>query len=122
MNSRYFFFIFHIELPILFGLLIYLLSISDIISRQISNYLPDGLWAYAMTASILLIWDFKINYFWMSLIILLFISIEMLQKLHFIKGTGDINDIIVYLLSGLLSLNLNQNTNINKTFINLKKS
>lgn len=71
------------------------------------NYLPDGLWAYSLFSSMLIIWDRQINIFWSIIIFIIFILFEVLQYFHVIKGTGDILDIVTYFLFSLLSLLVN---------------
>ena len=80
----------------------------NLIGRQVSNFLPDGLWAYAFTSCILIIWDRKANFIWLTMLGCFFIAFELLQSFHFVKGTGDIKDIFIYFVFGLLALITNQ--------------
>ena len=90
-------------LPLFSGTLIYFLG-----NTSVKNYLPDGLWAYALTSVILIIWNRGINFLWVILVILLSAGFELLQYFHLVPGTGDVADAIVYLLSIAIALVLNR--------------
>ncbi|MCW5931161.1 MAG: hypothetical protein KIS69_05770 [Bacteroidetes bacterium] len=107
MNKQYYIIV-NVVLPIIVGLVIYFAATKNLISRQISNFLPDGLWAYAFTSCIHIIWDRKVNFIWLTMLCSFFVAFELLQSFHFIKGTGDIKDIFIYFVFGLLSLTINQ--------------
>ena len=82
--------------PILAGSYLYFMSFNLSFTGFLRNQLPDGLWAYALISSLLIIWNRKINIFYVSFILIVFISFEALQHLHFISGTGDWLDILIY--------------------------
>jgi hypothetical protein len=94
--------------PIVAGFFIYFAASTNLSIRKVSNYLPDGLWAYAFSSCILIIWDRKVNLMWMAILGCLFVVFELLQSINFLKGTGDTNDIFTYFIFGLLSLKINQ--------------
>jgi hypothetical protein len=93
-------------IPLLLGIFIYAYGKLGI-PRLIVWYLPDGLWAYSLTSTILLIWAKEIPVIWLLLLGSLFVNFEILQKFHYINGTGDILDVIIYFIFALLSLKIN---------------
>ena len=123
--------IFLISGLLLFGLLIYYtqrtsaLVINDIVDQVAGNRfrnfiqsyisvfrtpdhiiysLPDGLWMLALTITILLIWDFRIDkkcLTWVAVAIGAGTGFECLQYLHLIDGWFDPFDLI-YILAGAL--------------------
>jgi hypothetical protein len=86
----------NILLPVLAGSVLYFISDNVSLTGFWRNQLPDGLWAYALISCMLIIWNRQINIIWISLIFITFISFEALQHFHFIRGTGDWLDIIIY--------------------------
>lgn len=88
------------------GILIYMYGKLGI-PRIIIWYLPDGLWAYSLTSTILLIWAKEIPVIWLLLLGILFVNFEIMQNFHYINGTGDILDVIIYFIFALLSLKIN---------------
>ncbi len=106
--------LFLVILPMILGLLIYILSRTNSIyflktinlkidklnfDYWIKYNLPDGLWAFSITSLILIIWNWKINFELLTwIIILTFCSI--LLELKF--GTFDVFDII-FILIGILT-------------------
>src|SRR5258706_3253405 len=64
----------------------------------IRNHLPDGLWSYSFMAALLITWNRQVNYLWITIACLLSAGFELLQYFHWIAGTGDIIDLVVYLL------------------------
>lgn len=108
----------HVILPILVGILIYILwrglnfidpiqknfpliYTKDIPAWVIFN-LPDGLWLYALLSTITIIWDYKQSlhhFMWIILAVCLSLFSEVLQAYHCILGTFDIKDIIAYLIA-----------------------
>lgn len=113
-QTKYEDFLFSVLSPIVLGILFYIVQSENESLIQVRNYLPDGLWAYGLTSCILIIWDRNINFFWISMIILFFISFELLQSLNFIQGTGDFFDIIVYIIFGLFAIGINQHKKTKK--------
>ena len=94
----------NIILPILLGISIYLINSLNKVIILIKNFIPDGLWAYALISTILIIWDREINASWILINFLSFFLFELLQHFKIINGTGDYKDIIVYLLFSFLAL------------------
>jgi len=90
----------NIIIPLVIGTVFYFAKSGTIVR----NFLPDGLWAYALTSTVLIIWNRQINIFWLCLTVCLFIAFELLQSINIVSGTGDILDIIVYFLFGLFAL------------------
>ena len=93
--------------PLVLGYIFYLLD-KRIGLGAIRNYMPDGLWAYAFLSCILIIWNREVNFIWVVIIMLFSIIFEMLQYLHFIKGTGDFFDIITYFIFFGIALSANK--------------
>ncbi len=100
--------IINVILPILLGVLIYIGDKFHLLPNYISNYIPDGLWAYSFTATILIIWNREINIFWFIILGLCFVIFEILQYAQILNGTGDILDVIIYFLFGLASIIINK--------------
>jgi hypothetical protein len=77
--------------------------------------LPDGLWAFSFSASILLIWrnEKSKKYLWLLVPILFAIIPEILQKFKLFPGTFDVYDLIMSLTGIGLSLLLTQFKNKN---------
>ena len=98
----------NIILPVLIGSCLYFMSLSILMTGFWRNQLPDGLWAYAFISSLLIIWNRQINIFWMGIILIIFISFEALQHFHFISGTGDWWDIIIYISFSITALLTNK--------------
>ncbi len=73
----------------------------------IKHYLPDGLWAFAAVSAILIIWNRQINWWWVLAMGFLFVGFEYLQHIQWIKGTGDILDILVYFIFGYIAILVN---------------
>lgn len=97
-----------VALPIIAGASIYLLNAFHSFPILVKNYLPDGLWAFALMSCLLVIWNNKLNGFWLTLCILFFAAFEALQYLHIINGVADYYDFITYLLFATMALLLNK--------------
>lgn len=100
---------FNVVLPVAIGVLIYILPVYPFIR----NHLADGLWAYALTSVILIIWNRKINIIWLSVVFVIFLGFELLQYFNLLPGTGDIIDIIFYFIFSASAI-------INNKFFKLK--
>jgi hypothetical protein len=117
LKKRYYILL-NVIFPIILGGIIYIGDRFDLLPNNISNYLPDGLWAYSFTSAIIAIWDRKINYFWLSILAFCFISFELMQYFKLLKGTGDIKDVFIYLLFGFFSIIINNLIKNNSGYLN----
>jgi hypothetical protein len=106
VKNRYYILL-NVVFPIILGVIIYIGDRINLLPNNISNYIPDGLWAYSFSSTILIIWNRKINIFWFIILGLCFIIFEIMQSTHILKGTGDIIDIIIYFLFGFSSIIIN---------------
>lgn len=88
----------NVIIPLLLGVLIYDLTNKRFIPATVNYNLSDGIWAYALQSCILIVWDRKINIFWVILTFLFSLTFELLQYLHVIRGTGDVLDILAYFI------------------------
>lgn len=127
---------FHVFIPILLGTTIYLLfrpttlkvfswvrylgweeavmgaqatvsTQAKIIPNWILFSLPDGLWAYSLTCSMLMIWRDSASsqrYLWISMGLLLSLGGEFGQFVHLVPGVVDQLDVIVTFVMVLLAL------------------
>ena len=59
--------------------------------------LPDGIWVYATTAWMLIIWRGAISWPWVSIGVLLAIASELGQTVGVVRGTYQSLDILFYL-------------------------
>ena len=67
--------------------------------------LPDALWVYSFTSSLLIYWHHdKIKYFWILLPLSLGVFIEILQFYKLFPGTFDFLDLLLSSLSFIFSL------------------
>ena len=100
--------LFNVLLPLIIGLLLYHTRSIFPLKGFMINQLPDGCWAYAFMSCILIIWDRRINQFWIWLAFIIAVFFEVLQSLQFIAGTGDAWDIFTYFLATMLVLICNK--------------
>ncbi len=73
------------------------------VSRFVPNFviynLPDGLFLFSYTTCMLWLWDEnQYKYYWVFIIPLLLVIIELLQINHTLPGTFDILDIVFYII------------------------
>lgn len=99
--------IINVFLPIVLGITIYLLKAFQDFT-VVRNYIPDGLWAYALVSSLLIIWERKIKTQWITICIMMFLMFEIFQYFEILDGTGDIIDIIIYFFFSFLALFTNK--------------
>lgn len=90
--------------PIILGIIIYLYPMFSFVR----NHVPDGLWAYALTNAILIVWDRKIKIGWLIVVFITFFLFEFLQKWRIIAGTFDYLDIVAYIIFSSLAIVLNK--------------
>jgi hypothetical protein len=95
-SSRFRFLILHCILPLIAGILIYLIGDSGPFLLSFKNYLPDGLWAFAFGSALLLIWDNRPPLIWLMAGWLMLVLTEWMQKTGLMPGTADWLDILVY--------------------------
>lgn len=86
----------NVLLPLLAGFALYLPGIAASTHSFISNYLADGLWAYAFMSTILIIWNRHYNAGWILLLFVLAAGFEICQYTALVSGTGDVYDVIIY--------------------------
>ena len=110
-------------LPLAAGALIYLLSHDTIllqfhfkvsnfnIPKIIQNYLPDFLWSFAFFNTLFIIWreNKKMANLYSFASLLISFALEFLQKLGYVNGTFDLNDVVVYFAGYIFSYNCTKN-------------
>jgi len=94
-------------LPLTIGAGFYWLKSHFVVPAFIKNYLADGLWAYALMSGMLIIWDRTIPILWLFLLMLVAVTFELFQHYNLIAGTGDIYDVVTYMLFYAVTLLLN---------------
>ena len=99
--------IINIILPLACGVFVYLFKNAIVVESWIRNYLPDGLWSYAFTSAILIIWKRSFNLLWLLLVLMSGIYFEWMQYKDIIPGTADLTDVCVYLLSFFFAIIFN---------------
>ena len=90
--------ILNVILPLLAGAFIYWADGRLQIPRVIRYHLPDGLWAYAFGSCMLIVWERKIHWPWISGVMILSVVYEVFQYYHFIAGIGEMEDVLTYFL------------------------
>jgi len=98
----------NVILPLVAGYFIYFAGSIQAVPFLVSNYLPDGLWAYSFASIMLIIWDRQLNFLWIVSCYLIAAGFELLQYWQLITGTADRIDVITYFIfisAGLLSNN-----------------
>lgn len=99
--------ILNVFFPLSAGTAVYLTPTTVWVSAQVRHYLPDALWAYALTSTILLIWNRQIIVRWILCCFLLAAAIEWGQYIGVIAGTADPLDLLAYYLSILAARVMN---------------
>ena len=94
------------ELELSKNLVFFNLISSEIILPNIILYsLPDALWAFALINLVLIIWDYTITVnsaIWILISVLIILLSEFGQLFQILKGTFDINDLIIMLIASTL--------------------
>jgi hypothetical protein len=98
----------NVILPLLVGIGVYESSKVIILNTYIRNYFPDGLWAYSFVSCLLIIWNRRINLFWIVSIFIFFIAFEVFQHFEVINGTGDYIDVLIYFGCSTIALLTNK--------------
>jgi hypothetical protein len=93
--------------PLALGILIYWAGSRFSLPSAIRNHLPDGLWAYSLMSAILLVWQRRIVPGWVLAACVLAVGFEIFQYYHWIAGTGDLYDVLTYLIFFGLALATN---------------
>ncbi|MEY4702978.1 MAG: hypothetical protein RIR96_875 [Bacteroidota bacterium] len=91
-------------------------KIRELQPKWVMSFLPDALWSYSFTSSLVICWNFYNNYKVIFLFFLPFftgVTIEIMQFEKIIPGTADYYDIIAYLIGTKLSLIILQNVKTN---------
>lgn len=73
----------------------------------LSSHLADACWAFAFTNALLIVWHRKPVAGWLLMAAGTAVFYEYCQYKGWLAGTGDIIDIITYLLAGMLALLVN---------------
>jgi len=87
------------------------------------NSLPDGLWMFAFTLTLLVIWKAKgirAMSFWIPFSLLVGVMSEILQKFKFVPGTFDVIGILTSTLFFLIAFSLYSFIAHNKKFLTRK--
>ncbi len=119
MQSSLKVFLISVLIPLACGTSIYLLQArsSIRIPTTIRNYLPDMLWTYSFTSLQCIIWKMEKQFVKRVFIFLplpVSFTLEFLQKFHFIAGTFDVPDLLIYSVGWTLSI-------VTFYFLNIKK-
>ena len=91
-------------------------KIRELQPKWVMNFLPDALWSYSFTSTLVVCWNCNKNY---KVIFSFFLSffngiiIEIMQFEKIFPGTADYYDIIAYLTGTILSLIILQNVKTN---------
>lgn len=85
----------------------------DFLNPVIKNYIlfsvPDGLWLYSFTSSMILIWkksNFRYKNLWMFSGGIIAISHEVGQRLGLFSGTYDVKDLTTYLIATIVAVSV----------------
>lgn len=108
MKYRYLDLQLNVLIPLLTGLLIYLYKDELQLPTIISNYIPDGLWAYAFLSAILIVWQRSVNVLWCIMPFIVALLFEVFQYLQLVEGTGDIVDIVIYYVCFSVAISTNK--------------
>ena len=103
----------HVLFPVGLGVLVYKINFDSVLWNLFCNYFPDGLWAYAFTSAIIIIWHKKQNFWLFFITPLTFVLFEIFQYLQKLPGTGDLLDIFTYFIFYFLSLTILNKKNFN---------
>ena len=92
--------------PLILGLILY--RNSYIFYPWVSNYLPDGLWAFSFSSSLFLVLEHKKYLINLIIVIGFGITFEFMQWANVIKGTFDIVDIAIYIVANMMAIGSNK--------------
>lgn len=97
---------------------VYTIPFKDRLPGWVLYSLPDGLWLYSFTSSMLLIWNFNItkkNVFWIFGLPSIAILSEIAQYFNLLQGIFDYIDLLCYVMAIVLALIL-QKVKLNINF------
>jgi hypothetical protein len=102
-------FLFTVVLPVLLGALIYTSGFIILYLQPIRNYLPDGLWAFALISILYFIWQGQPKLLWLIAAAVVFVLFELFQATGIIEGTGDPIDVLIYFFFSGISIFIHRN-------------
>lgn len=102
-------FVLRVLIPLFLGGFIYWQPYFTLHFHFIRNYLPDGLWAFALLSSLYLVWNGRPDKLWLTLAFLCFPVFEWWQAQGLVSGTADLTDVIIYVTFALFSIYLHEN-------------
>lgn len=88
-------------LPLLFGSFFYLAGDRGYANSFVRNFLPDFFWAFSLGFFLLWVWQGSVPWFWWLASASAGCLFELCQGYGWMAGTGDVLDVILYVL-GLL--------------------
>lgn len=92
----------HVALPLIIGGFLYVFRGGGGDNWFVYS-LPDGLWLYSLISALNLIWrNDQSGRLWISAAVILSLTSEVFQYLHYIPGTFDMGDLIAYALGSLV--------------------
>ena len=97
----------NILFPVLAGFVTYCDAVRNVLHPFFKDHLADACWAYALMSAILIIWDRNINKTWVLVTFLIATGFEHLQFIHVLPGTGDLIDVITYIIFFIITIILN---------------
>ncbi len=92
----------HVVLPLLCAVIFHFVSGNPPFTI-LRYYGSDFAWAYACTASLLIIWNGRIPLVLLFLLLAVFILIELLQFRDILAGHGDSKDVMIYVAGAILA-------------------
>ena len=91
-------FLINVIIPLAMGVATYVESDNKVLPELVRNHLADACWAYAFASYLLIIWDREIRIVWMLAMVVCAMGFEILQSYHIVPGTGDLWDVLTYML------------------------
>jgi hypothetical protein len=84
----------------------YILPLKDNLPEWFYLSLPDGIWVFSLTTSLIVYWEFDYTSvkIWLLFPLILGIAVEILQYFFIFPGTFDILDLILSIIGFTLSL------------------
>lgn len=94
----------NVIVPLSVGSFSYFISTYTWVNPFLKSYLADACWAYSFASAIIIIWNRKLKYSWLSMAFFISCLFELFQYKHLIAGTGDIYDVLTYFIFFLLAI------------------